>query len=240
MRLNGAAKLIEFLPEPLVVKVAKKIANGYIDKYANINVDGLNNISKSEKPKIFVCNHLSNSDGLVLNRVLKDYEPTFVAGVKLSDNPITTLGIKTVKHILIKPNTADKESITAMVEILRSGKNLLIFPEGTRSRSGKMIEGKKGVLLIAKMGKADIVPISMWGTEKLLPINKDDNMSHEKWNYADVNLKISEPVKLPIRSKEESKHIYDERCMEIIMRNIADNLPEQYRGVYGKEYIESV
>ena len=40
-----------------------------------------------------------------------------------------------------------------MVDILKSGNNLMIFPEGTRSRQGKMLEGKKGVLLVAKMSK---------------------------------------------------------------------------------------
>ena len=43
--------------------------------------------------------------------------------------------------------------LCTMVNVLKNGNNLLIFPEGTRSRQGNMMEGKKGVLLVAKMSK---------------------------------------------------------------------------------------
>ena len=57
-------------------------------------------------------------------------------------------------------------------------------------------------------------------------------MGGEKFNYADVNIKFGEPISLPTKEKEEDKHQYDERCMEYIMKSIANLLPEKYRGVY--------
>lgn len=166
------ARLIEFLPEKIVIKIARRTIDGYLNKYAKINVNGYENIKKANGAKLFVCNHLSNSDGIVLDKILKkEYDPTFVAGVKLNDDPVTNLGIKIIKHISIKPNTADKEAIIEMINILKGGENLLLFPEGTRSRTGRLIEGKKGAILVARMSKANIIPISLTGTEKLLPIN---------------------------------------------------------------------
>ena len=232
MLSSSFIKLMEVLPKPLVMKLAKMKVNGYMRKYAKINVKGLENIDKISGPKIFVCNHLSNSDGLVLNEVLKRYDPTFVAGVKLSNNPITSIGSMVVKKISINPNTVDKDAIIKMVDILKSGNNLMIFPEGTRSRTGSMIEAKKGVILVARMSKANIIPISLSGTEKLLPINKEGDMSQEKWNNAVVNVNIGEPVIIPKKDKEESKHDYDERCLNYLMKSIAKGLPEKYRGVY--------
>lgn len=230
---KGAAKLIKILPEKLVIKIARKKIDGYINKYANIKVTGFNNIEKSKSAKIFICNHLSNSDGFVIEKVLKEkYDPTFVAGIKLSNDPVTSLGTKIVKNIAIKPNTADKEALMSMIKLVKSGENLMIFPEGTRSRSGTMIEGKKGVLLVARMSKADIIPISLWGSEKLLPINVDGDMGSEKWHEAEVNVNIGEPLSLPLKSKEESKHEYDDRCLRYIMEAIAKGLPESYRGIY--------
>lgn len=227
------AKIINYLPEGFVVNIAKKITDGYLKKYAKLHVNGMEKIEKVKGAKIFICNHLSNSDGLVLDKTLKEkHDPTFVAGVKLSDDPVTSLGTKIVKHIGVKPNSADKEAITSMIKILKDGENLLIFPEGTRSRTGAMIEGKKGILLIARASKATIVPISLSGTEKLLPINKAGDMAKEKWNEADVYINIGDPVRLPIRKKGELKSDYDDRCLDFIMRSIANGLPEQYRGVY--------
>ncbi|MDY6228210.1 MAG: lysophospholipid acyltransferase family protein [Clostridium sp.] len=226
-------KVINVLPESLVVKITKIIVNKYFRKYANIKVEGLEKVEKVEGPKIFICNHLSNADGLILDKILKEkYDPTFVAGIKLSNDPITRLGTMMVKNVGIKPNSADKEAITKIVKLVRGGENIMIFPEGTRSRTGSMIEGKKGILLIARLTKASIIPIGMTGTEILLPINKNGNMGGEKFNYSDVNIKFGEPISLPVKEKEEDKHVYDERCMEYIMKSIANLLPEKYRGVY--------
>lgn len=226
-------KILEALPEGFIIKTAQKVVNFYLKKYANIKVNGLDDIDNVKKPRIFVCNHLSNSDGLVLSKLLKEKSnPYFIAGAKLSVDPITNLGTKIVKNIQIKPNSADKEAITNIVKTLKSGEDILIFPEGTRSRTGAMIEGRKGILLFSRLAKAEIIPIGMCGTEKLLPINKDGDMGGEKWQYADVTINIGDKIEFPPKEKEEDRHEYEDRCMEILMRSIAKLLPESYRGVY--------
>lgn len=228
-----AIKIIKMMPEGLIIKIAKSIVNNYIRKYARINIHGIDNIEKAKKPRIFVCNHLSNSDGLVLSRVLKEKsDPYFVAGVKLSDDPITQLGTKIVKNIPIKPSSADKEAITRVVKALKEGNDVLIFPEGTRSRTGGLIQGKKGILLFARMAKAEIIPIGMSGTDVLLPISKDGNMGSEKWQPADVTINIGGKIIFPPKQKDEDKHEYDDKCMDILMRSIANLLPEKYKGIY--------
>ena len=228
-----AITIIKMLPEGLVVKVAKKIVTNYLKTYANITISGMDNIDKAKKPIIFVGNHLSNADGLVLSKILKEKsDPYFVMGVKLSDNRITQLGAKIVKHIPIKPNSADKDAITKVVKTLKSGENIVIFPEGTRSRTGAMIEGKKGVLMFARMARAEIIPIGMAGTDKLLPISEKGDMGSETWQHADVTVNIGEKIIFPIKEKDEDKHEYDDKCMELLMKSVANLLPEKYRGVY--------
>lgn len=226
-------KLINIMPEPLLIKICRMTAKGYLRKYANLDVKGMENIEKTDKAKIFICNHLSNADGLVLDKLLKEkYDPTFVAGEKLSSDPVTRFGTEIVKNIKIKPNSADKEALTKMVNIIKNGENLMLFPEGTRSRTGSMIEAKKGILLIARLTKAPIVPIGIWGTEKLLPINESGSMADENFKESDVYVRIGEPITPPKKQEGEGKVEFETRSIEYIMKSISNLLPEEYRGVY--------
>ena len=225
------ARLISALPKPIGNFCARFMVKRYISKYANITVVNEHRLKDVKEPAIFIANHLSNSDGPVLNKVLKDFDVTFVAGIKLSKNSLTNLGVGGIKTIPINPNTADKAAITQTINHIKSGKSIFIFPEGTRSRTGSMIEAKKGILLIAKMTKAPIVPIGIEGTEKLLPID-DKDMGNEKFNHADVTVTIGEQFYLPERLGGEGKHEYEDRALNYTMGNIAKLLSYDYRGFY--------
>ncbi|MBD8501242.1 lysophospholipid acyltransferase family protein [Paenibacillus arenosi] len=226
------AKMINRLPDKLVTYISKKIVARYLKKYANINIVGSENLKGIQTPTIFICNHLSNSDGLVLGKVLKEIDPTFVAGAKLSHDAVTSIGVNVVKTTNIKPNTADKEGLEKIIKLVKQGESLLIFPEGTRSRAGSMIEAKKGILLIARMTGAPIVPIGIYGTEKLLPINTEGDMRAESFNYADVHINIGKQFKFQKRAKEQDKSEYEDFTLKYMMYKIAELLPDDYRGVY--------
>jgi 1-acyl-sn-glycerol-3-phosphate acyltransferase len=226
------AKLVSYLPKGLVNFLSKKIVNRYLKKYANIKVIGKENMDTDTKPVIYIGNHLSNSDGLVLAEVLKDRDVTFVAGVKLSNNPLTNIGINVVKTITIKPNSADKDALNSIIKTVKNGHSVFIFPEGTRSRNGSMIEAKKGILLIAKLTAVPIIPVGIWGSEKLMPINKEGDMGSEKFYHADVMVSFGEPIIVPKKEKGEDRHLYDDRVLNTLMKGIARLLPEEYRGVY--------
>lgn len=226
------SKLLDYLPQGLVNAVARKIVNNIISKYVDLKVQGLENIKDIKKPVIFVCNHLSNSDALILEKLLKNQDITYVAGIKLSQNPTTNIGIKLVKTITLKPNTADKEGLTKIINTVKAGNNILIFPEGTRSRTGSMIEAKKGLLLIAKVTKAPIIPIGIYGTEKFMPINQTGDMAAESFHYAEVGVKIGKQMMIPNKNEGEEKLAYEERALSTVMKAIAELIPESYRGVY--------
>lgn len=227
----GMAKVIGYLPKGLVQVLCRKILSGYIEKYADLKINGIENLKDVKRPVLFICNHLSNSDALVISKVLKEEDITFVAGIKLSSNALTNLGMTITKTIAIKPNTADKDAISKIIQTLKAGKNVLIFPEGTRSRNASMIEPRRGVFLVQKLSKASIIPLGISGTEKLLPVNKED-MTLEKFHYAKVTLNIGKQIEIPEKVKDEDKHNYEERSVHFMMEKVAELLPESYRGVY--------
>lgn len=123
------ANILVRLPDSIFKPIAGKLIGGCLNKYADLNVYGLDKIKKEEGPFIFIGNHLSNADGLVLDKVLqKEYDPYFIAGVKLNDEALTNIGTRLVKNIKIKPNSADRESLSKIVKAVKGGENISYFP----------------------------------------------------------------------------------------------------------------
>lgn len=221
----------------LPLGVQQKLAHAYIYRElknkVTVRVKGLEILEKIDGPCIFVANHLSNLDGIVLTRLLKKkFDPYFVAGIKLSSDNFTIFFKNLIKTIDIKPNTADIESIKNIINTLKGGESVMMFPEGTRSRTGRMIEAKKGITLIARMAKVPIVPIALMGTEKVVPIDKSGQMDKERIYRGSVDVVIGKPFYLAKKRPDEDKHDYDERAMTDLMNRIAVNLRPEYIGVY--------
>lgn len=199
-------------------------------RYAEVHVEGKEQLPSD--PVLFVSNHLSNSDGITLERALRPRQVWFLAGVKLQQSPMTRLATEAVNIIQIRPGSPDIEALRKSVEALKEGRSVHIFPEGGRSRTGALLRGKKGVSLIAHRAKVPVVPVALWGTEKLMPIN-DRNMGGEWLRHARIDIRYGAPV-MPGELDAELEGADDERqaFADALMRRVAKMLPLEYRGVY--------
>lgn len=221
---------INILPDSILKPLSRFAVRRLIGRYADLTIVNKEVLDKINGPVVFVSNHLSNSDGPLLSVILKEKKPYFVAGIKLTNYSIGRIGFAAIDTIPIKPNSADIEAIKRCIEVIKEGSSVFIFPEGTRSRTEELMEGKKGIVLIAKKCGVPIVPIGIHGSEKLMPIN-DSNLGHEAFNHAKVTVTFGDPFELPERC-DSNKDEYNQNCIDIIMKNIAALLPEKYRGVY--------
>ena len=213
--------VLGILPSRIRVNIVRYVTKKLIQYYGELKIKGLENIP--DIPVIFVCNHLSNADGIIFRDTLAHRPVVFLAGVKLQGEYLTNLVLETVDHISIHPNQPDRKALKEAVQASREGKDIFIFPEGTRSRNGKMLEGRSGVLLIARQSGAPLVPVAIWGSEKLLPIN-NGKMGQEWFQKAEVNVVFGQPFTLQDLNEEDP--------LESLMKRIACLLPEEYRGVY--------
>lgn len=192
-----------------------------------------------EGPCLFICNHLSNADGYTLYRTFRPRRVLFLAGVKLQSTTLTRLGTEAVDTIFIRPNSPDIEALRAAVDALKAGESVLIFPEGSRSRTGGLMRAKKGVALIAKRAGVPIVPVALTGTEKFMPIN-DRDMGRERRHRAHVTVRFGEPFHVAdlgpeVASGEDPR----QALVDAMMRRVAGLLPPEYRGVYAEPHPDS-
>ncbi|MHB1392261.1 MAG: lysophospholipid acyltransferase family protein [Clostridia bacterium] len=231
--LKRILPLINLMPDSFIRLVGKAATNYVLSKYADIEIHGKEILTEREnKPTIFISNHLSNVDGVVLNSMLKNNSAAFMAGIKLGENSFTSFFLKTINHIPITPGSPDKSAIKSALNYLKTGGSIVIFPEGTRSRTGSLINVKKGFILLVKLANVPVVPIALEGTEIVLPIN-DSDMSGEKLHRSKVKVKVGEPFTLPPKEECPADTDWEKMCADFAMRKIAAMLEPKYQGVYG-------
>ncbi len=115
---------------------------------------------------ILAANHVSNWDPPFLGTFI-DREICYMGKEELFKNPIMAAVCRALHVFPVKRGAADKSAIKTAVKILRDGKCFGIFPEGTRSKTGKLARAEAGVSLIAAMTKAPIIPAAIVNTEKI-------------------------------------------------------------------------
>jgi len=122
----------------------------------------------------------------------------------------------------------DLKAMRKMIGLMESGNSLVIAPEGTRSRTGSLIEGKPGVAYLAARSGFPVVPVAITGTEDKVIL---DNIKH--FRKTRITLTAGVPFRLPPIPKEDRDAVLQEYTDEI-MCQIAAILPERYRGIYAK------
>jgi 1-acyl-sn-glycerol-3-phosphate acyltransferase len=69
----------------------------------------------------------------------------------------------------VRRGERDSDAIGLMEELLRRGDSVLLFPEGTRSRDGRLLPGKKGVGMIVHQARPQVLPVYVRGFEEIWP-----------------------------------------------------------------------
>jgi 1-acyl-sn-glycerol-3-phosphate acyltransferase len=90
----------------------------------------------------------------------------FMAKIELFNNPVVSWMLVHNHAFPVKRGTMDVRAVKYSIELVRHGKNVAVFPEGTRSKEGKPKAGKNGAAYIAKKTGADVVPVAICKDEE--------------------------------------------------------------------------
>ncbi len=148
-----------------------KLSKVFFSIYFRFRPKGHKNIP-DDSPCIFVANHQSFFDGLFLASLLKFKlmrKTYFYAKEKHIRNPFVKFLANRNNIIIMDLNHNLKESIQKMAEVLRKKRNLIIFPEGTRTKDGKMGDFKKTFAILSRELNVPVVPVSISGAFEALP-----------------------------------------------------------------------
>ena len=168
---------------------------------------------------LLAMNHLGGADPVLIMACA----PRLVAAIGKAEVlgwPVLGALARAYGMVPVRRGQVDRAALEAGLEVLRSGGALLIFPEGRESLSGALERAKTGAAFLARHVGAPVVPVAITGTRWPQVLS-----AWRRLRRPAVTLAFGCPFHLP---PEMSRR----EATDLIMRRIAEMLPDEYRGVY--------
>lgn len=175
---------------PILYRIGRFLFRIMFKVIYRLKVEGLENVPK-EGGAIIAPNHMSSFDPPLTGSALK--RPlNFMAKKELFDIPVLGFCIKRTNAFPVKRGVHDMAAMRNAFQILEDGGLLLMFPEGTRSKDGKLGKARAGAGMVACNAQVPLIPVKLKNTDNMLKFKR-------------IKVKFGEPIFPP---KEFSKEDY--------------------------------
>ncbi|MBI9049101.1 MAG: 1-acyl-sn-glycerol-3-phosphate acyltransferase [Anaerolineaceae bacterium] len=201
----------------------RKLSKFIMSILANMEFKGLEHLPK-EGGVIITTNHLSRMDIPFLFITPTRDDITALVTDKYKSYWFFRWFTDVAEGIWIDRTKADFTALKQSLAVLRQGRVLGISPEGTRSETGELLEGKAGTAFIAVKTGVPIVPVGLSGNDEAFGRIK-------RFKKANLVMRYGPAYTLPDIDRDNREESLEKAVTEIMCR-IAVLLPEKYHGFY--------
>ena len=180
----------------------------------NVTVKGLEKLPN--EPCVIISNHRSDFDPMTLLAVMKKRHLVYICKAEIMRVPVVGWYLHHAGFIGIDRKNAMRASrslITAADEMKRTGVDVGIYPEGTRSKTGKLLRFKTGAFVLAEKANAPIAVMTTKGTECVT--------KELFWKRTEIEMEILE-VWTPADIAGVSHNDLAARAQELVERNLSE------------------
>jgi len=149
-----------------------------------------------------------------------------MAKKEIFDHKISGPLMRGMHHISVD-RSAGSAALAAALRALRSGEIVGIFPEGTISRSFEIAELKSGAVRLAQGAGVPIIPVAVWGSQRILTKRRKPDFGRNKFPIA---IAFGEPIHVP---KGADISAYEEKLkseMIHLLYEVQSNYPDSHEG----------
>jgi len=190
-----------------------------------INIVGIENIPK-DGAYIIAYNHISLFEPPFI-LTFWPIPPEALGGADVFDRPGQKIMVRAYGTIPVQRGQYNRKVIEIMLDLLEQGKPLLIAPEGGRSHTPGLQRALPGVAYLMDQTKVPVLPVGIVGSTRDL-LKRAFRAERPR-----LEMRIGEKFELPpITGKGKTRRQSRQTNADLVMRHIADLLPEDYHGVY--------
>jgi 1-acyl-sn-glycerol-3-phosphate acyltransferase len=190
-----------------------------------LDAEGLEKLPR-EGAAIITSNHLGRLDVPLVWYVVKRNDIIVIVAEKYQKSALLRWLTHQLDAIFVDRYHADFNAMRQVLEKLKRGGVFVVAPEGTRSQTEALIEGRPGAAYLAAKAGVPVYPVAVAGTE-----DRVAKQRLKRLRRIHVRGWVGEPYVLPPLPPENRDQVLQEYTDEMMCR-IAALLPEEYRGVY--------
>ena len=180
------------------------IVSPMLHAYFRGRIYGAENVPQSGK-LIVVSNHASNFDPPIVSNCLRR-PVAYMAKEELFKVPVLGTAIKLYGAYPVSRGSSDRQAIRSALEYLDHGWAVGVFLQGTRTPDGKITDPKRGAALLAAKAKAPLLPVSLWGSDRIL------QKSHWFPRAVPLTIRIGKLIDPPISTNKEELQALTSQC----------------------------
>ena len=189
----------------LVYRFGSGFAQAFARIFLDFHVEGLERIPR-KGPLIVACNHISFWDPpLVGSSITRPVH--FVAKAELFDNPLFGALIRSYNAIPIQRGPQARTGLRGAEEVLSAGEAVLIFPEGTRNKSGTLLPPRAGVGHLSAATRSPVLPACITGSNQIRRSMK---------RQVPIRITFGSPVMPPRSGQREEVRAFARQVMDMI------------------------
>ena len=189
------------------------------------NINGKENLPK-KGGYILAANHASYLDIIALSTALmalRGKEVRYLGKKELVSSPIIRWLFKTGGQIIFDREAEGQKALHDAISALKKEEVIGIYPEGTRSLTGKLQKGKTGVARLALWARVPVVPVGIKGTFKLMPKGK-------------IMPKFKKSIVVNIGTPIYLNKYYSKKMTKKLLRQLTTNVMVEIAKLSGQRY----
>jgi 1-acyl-sn-glycerol-3-phosphate acyltransferase len=190
-----------------------------------LTVEGLENVPR-HGGLLVVSNHVGTIDPPLIGAYLPRHDVYFMAKSEYFEHRLGRIIITGYHAFPVVRGTADRTALRHALSLMAEGHVVVLYPEGHRSPDGVLQRPHPGAGFLARAAGVPILPVGIWGTERVLPIGSI------RPRRAPVHLRFGRAVPLPAEDPDGPRRT-NQQISDLLMQRIAEVLPASRRGIFG-------